>query len=153
MMLRDIDEDLLVHSSKSSSGFKGVRLHRGRYQATCQTAPCTKNNLGTFETPEQAAQAYLQHREKEHPEASALPPPPPPVLRDIDADLLVHSGKSSTGYQGVRPHRDQYQATCDTAACRKSNLGTFGTPDISGVPAAPPTHPLSPCPDYIGVFG
>jgi hypothetical protein len=70
-VLRDIDEDLLVHSSKSSSGFKGVRLHHGRYQATCQTAPCTKNNLGTFDTPEEAAQAYLQHWETDHADALA----------------------------------------------------------------------------------
>jgi hypothetical protein len=93
-VLRDIVANLLVRSGKSSTGFRGVRLHHGRYQATCNTATCTNNNLGTFDTPEQAAQAYLQHREKEHTDAlekehtDALakeqgPPAPPPVLPEV----------------------------------------------------------------------
>jgi hypothetical protein len=34
----------------------------------CHTSPCRHNNLGNFGTPEEAAQAYLQHHQKEHPE-------------------------------------------------------------------------------------
>ena len=58
----------LIPSDKCSTGYRGVHPNRGRYQATCDTPPCHNNNLGTFVTPEEAAQAYLQHYQKEHPE-------------------------------------------------------------------------------------
>jgi hypothetical protein len=43
-----------------------VVANYGRYQALCQTAPCGKNYLGTFATPEDAAQVYLQHHQHSH---------------------------------------------------------------------------------------
>jgi hypothetical protein len=43
-----------------------VRKNDGRYQARCDTAPCDRNYLSYFDTPEGAAQAYLQHYEKKH---------------------------------------------------------------------------------------
>jgi hypothetical protein len=61
-----VQEHLLIRS-KSKSGFKGVLLCKGRYTATCTTPPCHKNYLGMFGTPEVAAQAYLEHLQKEHP--------------------------------------------------------------------------------------
>jgi hypothetical protein len=63
-----IDKNLLVRSGKSSTGFKGVSLHQGRYKATCHSPPCHGHHLGMFGTAEEAAQAYLQHWEEKHPE-------------------------------------------------------------------------------------
>ena len=42
---------------------KGVVANNGRYIAKCITPPCHGNNLGAFDTPEDAAQAYLQHQQ------------------------------------------------------------------------------------------
>ena len=53
-------------TTKSSTGYRGVQPNWGRYQAECNTAPCSHNNLGTFDTPEDAAQAYLQHQRQSH---------------------------------------------------------------------------------------
>jgi hypothetical protein len=57
-------DDLIKSTSKS--GFKGVSSNQGRYQAQCHTAPCHHNHLGRFNTPEEAAQAYLQHGQIQH---------------------------------------------------------------------------------------
>jgi hypothetical protein len=65
-VLLPVQEHLLIRS-KSKSGFKAVCPDKGRYTATCTTAPCHKNYLGSFGTPEEAAQAYLEHLQKEHP--------------------------------------------------------------------------------------
>ena len=65
-VLREIIPDNLIRSGRSSTGYKGVRAHYGRYQAQCGTPPCTLGSLGTFDTKEEAAQAYLQHRGREH---------------------------------------------------------------------------------------
>jgi hypothetical protein len=62
------EQHLLIRSDKSSTGYRGVHPHQGRYQAKCQTPPCLQNYLGTFDTSEEAAQAYLQHYQEEHPE-------------------------------------------------------------------------------------
>ena len=40
------------------------------YQARCKTAPCKGKILGTFDTPEEAGEAYRDHR------SLASPPPP-----------------------------------------------------------------------------
>ena len=66
-MMRDGGGEQLVRSEKSVSGFKGVVPNRGRYRAKCTTSPCHDNYLGSFDTPEETAQAYLQHQEKDHP--------------------------------------------------------------------------------------
>ena len=62
------DTVLLIRSDTAKTGFKGVRPHNGRYQARCNTSPCHHNYLDMFDTPEEAAQAYLQHYRKKHPE-------------------------------------------------------------------------------------
>ena len=59
-------ETALIRSDGNRTGFKGVHLNKGRYEATCQTAPCHKHHLGSFGTPEEAAQAYLRHWVKDH---------------------------------------------------------------------------------------
>ena len=38
----------------------------GRYKANCDTPPCYRNHLGMFDTPEEAAQLYLQHQQNSH---------------------------------------------------------------------------------------
>ena len=64
---KDVEEHLIRSDrANSTTGFKGVHPNDGRYQAVCETSHCRKNYLGRFDTPEQAAQAYLQHQEKEH---------------------------------------------------------------------------------------
>jgi hypothetical protein len=60
-----IQEHLLIRSKVSQTGFKGVRLSRGRYKARCT---CHQNHLGCFGTPEEAAQVYLKHYQTEDPE-------------------------------------------------------------------------------------
>jgi hypothetical protein len=70
-VLLPVQEQLLLRSDTNQTGFKGVHRNSGRYRAECDTPPCHHHNLGTFGTPEEAAQAYLQHREKEH--APAMP--------------------------------------------------------------------------------
>ena len=61
-----MQEHLLIRSDKSQTGFKGVTPNKGRYQAKCDTSPCRHNHLGSFGTPEEAAQAYLQHHQHSH---------------------------------------------------------------------------------------
>jgi hypothetical protein len=60
-------DDLI--KSKSKSGFKGVAQKKGGYHTTCDRPPCRHNHLGSFGTPEEAAQAYLQHCQTFHSEA------------------------------------------------------------------------------------
>jgi hypothetical protein len=43
-----------------------VAAIQGRYKATCDTPPCHHNNLGICGTPEEAAQASLQHQQHTH---------------------------------------------------------------------------------------
>ena len=62
-MLGGGDGQQLIRSDKAKSGYKGVTANKGRYRAQCTTAPCRNNNLGAFDTPEDAAQAYLQHQQ------------------------------------------------------------------------------------------
>ena len=88
----------LIPSGRSSTGYKGVRPSRGRFQATCTTPPCSNNYLGIFDIPEDAAQSYLQHWEEKHPEELAkerAPPPPPPVLLEGQHHLLIRSDKNT----------------------------------------------------------
>ena len=53
-----------IRSDKNSTGFRGVRPHRGRYEAGCTLAACLNSYLGAFDTAEEAAQAFLQHWQK-----------------------------------------------------------------------------------------
>jgi hypothetical protein len=137
-------EHLFIRSDRSSTGYKGVQANTGRYQTRCDTPPCRRNHLGSFVTPEAAAQAYLQHWEKEHPEELKKKQAPP---LQVQEHLLIQSNKSQTGYKGVHPNRGRYHARCDTPPCNHNHLGAHlrhprgGSP---GVPAAPPAQPLSP---------
>jgi hypothetical protein len=128
-VLLPVQEHLLIRSDRSSSGFKGVYPNQGRYQAKCDTAPCRHHFLGRYDTPEEAAQAYLQHCEKEHPEELEKERAPRPVLRPVQEHLLIRSAKNITGYKGVRLQDGRYRAVCQTPPCHHHHLGTFGTPE------------------------
>ena len=67
-MLGGGDGQQLIRSVKNKTGYKGVAANKGRYYAQCNTSPCSQNYLGSFDTPEDAAQSYLQHYQKKHPE-------------------------------------------------------------------------------------
>ena len=45
-------EQQLIRPDKAKSSFKGVSADRDRYQARCDTPPCSNNYLGTFDIPE-----------------------------------------------------------------------------------------------------
>ena len=69
-VLLPVQEHLLIRSDTNRTGYKGVQPNWGRFQVRCDTPPsCQNNNLGNFGTPEEAAQAYLQHQQTAHPEA------------------------------------------------------------------------------------
>jgi acyl-CoA synthetase (NDP forming) len=118
----------LIRSDKNKTGYKGVSALDGRYMATCNTPPCHKNNLGTFDTPEDAAQSYLQHWEEKHPEELKQERAPRPVLPEVQFHLLIRSDKTKTGYKGVLANHGRYTAKCTTTSC-KNHLGTFDTPE------------------------
>ena len=65
-VLLPVQEHLLIKSDTNKTGFKGVKSNHGRFQAQCSTSPCLDTHLGMFGTPQEAAQAYLQHRLQAH---------------------------------------------------------------------------------------
>jgi hypothetical protein len=79
-----------------------VRLDKHRYQAKCTTPPCRKSHFGSFGTPEEAAQVYLQHWEKEHPEELEKERAPP---LQVQEHLLMRSDTNRTGFKGVTQNR------------------------------------------------
>ena len=125
----DAEQHLLIRSDRANNttGYKGVHPHKGRYQVQCNTSTCRKNHLGNFGTPEEGAQAYLQHYQNEHPEELKKERAPPLVLLPVQEHLLIRSDTSSTGYKGVQPHKGRYQAKCNTPPCLQNHLGTFDT--------------------------
>jgi hypothetical protein len=123
-----VQEHLLIRSDRKDcqTGYKGVQPNKSRYQAACDTLPCHNNHLGRFDTPEEAAQAYLQHWEKEHPKELKKVQAPP---LQVQEHLLIRSDRNSTGYKGVHPDKSRYQAKCGTLDCRHNYLGLFDTPE------------------------
>jgi hypothetical protein len=128
-VLPEVQHHLLIPSDKAKSGYKGVNSNHGRYMAQCNTSPCHHGHLGMFGTSEEAAQVYLQHWEKEHPEELAKERVPRSVLLPVQEHLLIRSDRSSTGFTGVYPNKGRYQAKCDTSPCHNNHLGSFGTPE------------------------
>jgi hypothetical protein len=126
-VLHEVQEHLLIRSDKGKTGYKGVRASHGRYRAQCDTPPCDYNYLGRFDTLEDAAQSYLQHYQKKHPEELKQERAPRPVLLPVQEHLLIRSDRNSTGYKGVSPTKGRYRATCDTSPCHHNHLGTFDT--------------------------
>jgi hypothetical protein len=97
-MLGGDGQQQLIRSDKGKTGYRGVYPHKGRYEAKCNTPPCHYKYLGTFDTPEDAAQSYLQHYQKKHPEELQQERAPPPVLPEVQEHLLIRSDKGKTGY-------------------------------------------------------
>ena len=87
-------EGLRLHlSSSSSTGYKGVRADRSRYQA--QRRAGERNvYLGIFDTAVEAAVAYARA-------VGEYQPPPPPTVAAEAEGLRLHLSSSSTGYKGV----------------------------------------------------
>ena len=127
-VLPEVQHHLLIRSDVAKSGYKGVITRDGRYTANCQTAPCGHNHLGSFGTPEDAAQAYLHHYERKHPKELEKERAPP-VLPEVQHHLLLRSDKHRSGYKGVTASKGRYKANCTTGLCCKNHLGTFGTPE------------------------
>ena len=87
-MLPEVQEHLLIRSDRAKiTGYKGVTPTRDRYQAQCTTPPCRHNYLGIFDTPEEAARAYLHHYQKEHPEELKKKKQAPPL--QVQEHLLI----------------------------------------------------------------
>jgi len=125
-MLPEVQEHLLIRSDKNITGFKGVTPNRDRYQARCNTPPCNHIHLGIFDTPEEAAQAYLHHYQKEHPEELKKKQAPP--LR-VQEHLLIRSDRAKSGDKGVVANGGRYHAQCFTPPCHHNHLGMFDTPE------------------------
>jgi hypothetical protein len=90
------EQHRLIRSDKSRTGYKQVHQNKGRFEAKCDTSPCHDNHLGSFDTPEEAAQAHLQHYQKQHPEELDQERARP-VLLPIREHLLIKSDKSMDG--------------------------------------------------------
>jgi hypothetical protein len=125
-VLPEVQEHLLIRSDKAKTGYKGVTASNDRYMAKCNTSPCRLNHLGIFDTPEDAAQAYLQHLEKKHPKELEKERAP---LPEVHHHLLIRSDTNKTGYKGVSQQGGRYLAQCYTSPCRPNHLGYFGTPE------------------------
>ena len=87
----------LIQPDKATAGHKGVSPVLGLYaaqrqlspcQTRCDTPPCHHNYLGIFYTPEEAAQAYLQHWKKEHPKDPDRPQQVEARRRVVDASSV-----------------------------------------------------------------
>ena len=101
-VLREVQEHLLIRSDRASTGYKGVQKStNGRYYVACYTPPC-HHHLGTFDTPEEAAQTYLQHQQKEHPEELKKERVPRPVLLRVCfvSGCSFANPNNSTGEEG-----------------------------------------------------
>ena len=127
MLGGDGQQQQLIRSEMNKTGYKGVFAHNGRYYAQCARSPCSKNHLGTFDTPEDAAQSYLQHWEEKHPKELEKERAPPPVLPEVQEHLLIRSDKATSGYKGVTTSKGRYYAKCDTSPCHHNRLGIFDT--------------------------
>jgi hypothetical protein len=102
---------LLRESSKS--GFRGVcpGALEGQYRAECESSPCHENTLGTFPTPEAAAEAYLQHWQAAHPERL-----------ELDQALRQKQQQSAELLE-------KYVAECSVPSCSLTRIGGFSTPE------------------------
>ena len=112
-MLLPIQKHLLIRSDRARTSFKGVHQHKDRYKAECNRSPCRLNYLGTFDAPEEAAQAYLQHLQQCHSQAylqhlsnvQKTPPVSPPLRTGLrsgqDSDKTESCGPGpSLQYRG-----------------------------------------------------
>jgi hypothetical protein len=109
-MLLPVQERLLVRSDRSSTGFKGVRPHQGQYRAECTRVECN-HHIGRFGTPEEAAQAYLQHLKNFHPAELGTKRAPRPL--QVQEHLL------SKTMMKPRSAKAAFTVSCSTGASGK----------------------------------
>ena len=110
----------------NKTGYRGVQSDRERFQACCNLNHSRQLFLGRFATVEEAAAAFLQHWEKDHPEQLekarrqeqlAKERVPRPVLLQVQQHLLIRSDKAKSGYKGVHQNKGRYEAGCTTSSC------------------------------------
>ena len=106
-------------SDRSSTGYVGVALNQGRYQARQKSGgKCT--NLGRYDTAVEAAVAYAKHV------ASAGGGDDDDEEGMADDYELLPSSKNSTGYLGVTLTAGRYQARHKSGG-KKVNIGVYDT--------------------------
>jgi hypothetical protein len=92
---------ILIKSSTNKTGYRGVILNGGRYQARCDTRPCYHENLGTFGNPKEAAQMYLLHWKNEHPAELEKVRRTHPELRPVQEQPVKSKSANLAGYNGA----------------------------------------------------
>jgi hypothetical protein len=127
----------LLPSSSGESGFKGVVMHYGKYQARIEEKGNLRH-LGTFATPEEAALCYARHAGAERAVAEAAEARgkrPRPLTADearvaaaAEGLVLVPSSSSETGFRGVTKKYGMYKARVLERGMQR-HLGSFTTPE------------------------
>ena len=127
----------LLPSSGSESGYKGVVMHYGKYQARIEEKGNLRH-LGTFATPEEAALCYARHVGVERSaaeSAEARVALPQPLTADearaaaaAEGLELVPSSYGETGFKGVSKHHGKYMGRIKENG-KVCHLGFFATPE------------------------
>ena len=91
-----------------------------RYEAKCDTSPCHTNYLGTFGTPEEAAQTYLQHQEEEHPEKLEKERAPPLQVKEKKKDAAAAAAGGGQKEAGAKKEKETPQAIRGRSAATSS---------------------------------
>jgi len=126
--------DLELFRSTNRSGYRGVHWESEKYRAEIKVKNISRY-LGSFDTVEEAAQAYARAYLRKH---GGPPAPPAPSVADqfrqeeageeeIDLEAF-RSEKSSSGYRGVSwdSSRQQYRTNFYVNGANK-HLGMFNT--------------------------
>ncbi|EOD28286.1 hypothetical protein EMIHUDRAFT_114210 [Emiliania huxleyi CCMP1516] len=114
-------EGLRLHlSSSSSTGYRGVYEHSGRYQAK-RWVDGKEVYLGSFATAVEAAVAYARAVGEYQP-----PPAPPTVAAEAEGLRLHLSSSNSIGYKNVRENGARFKAEARVDGKRVC-FGTFAT--------------------------
>jgi hypothetical protein len=119
LQIAPAEDDQLQRSSRNKSGFKGVGARGNKYHAQCSTPPCRCHNLGSFDTPEEAAQAHYRHfEETAHDDKAA--PAASRKRRKLDEVDAAHNafvlGEDSSGEMDVLITDDQRETDAQVEA-------------------------------------
>jgi hypothetical protein len=126
----------LVPSSRSETGFKGVRKKENKYEGRIQENG-KQRHLGTFATPEEAALCCARHIRAERAVAETAAAAPPLSADEARAAAaaegleLARSYQNETGFKGVKnngKNSGRYEAHLGKNG-KNRYLGTFATPE------------------------